>query len=120
MHAKIRFSDFRLKGDSIAVPSLSVDDIQIELTFLATIVLSFHALKKTWCFENPSGEDFEIKIIDFDGPFGLGSVASMMLSLVIPILKTEVIKMLPAELGNEYLNILYTTLMCCYEISLFK
>jgi hypothetical protein len=81
------------------VPSLSIDTVQIDLTFIATIELSFNSEKKKWLFESSSDENFEIKIIDFDGPFGLGSVASMMLTLVTPLMKTELIKMLPVELG---------------------
>ncbi len=90
--------NFKLKGDSITVPSISLDEEQIDVVFKVTIVLTFDVQSKKWV--QPHEEEFKLDIVDFTGPFGLSrNVVSAVLRIGVPILRDHVMKMLPPELG---------------------
>lgn len=87
-----------MKGDSLTVPTINLDDVQVEVIFTVSIVLTFDIENKKWV--KPHDEEFKIDIINFLGPFGLSkSVVSAVLGISVPILRDHLIKMLPVELG---------------------
>ena len=93
----MRLCEFKLKGDSLGVPSINLDDVMLEITFTVTIILSFDVLNRKW--SSPS-EDFKLDIKAFKGPFVLTKgVVSAALSVAVPIIKKNVLKELPPELG---------------------
>ena len=94
---KFHMTNFKLKGDSLLVPSLNFDDMDVEVVFTVTIVLSFNSTLQKWIIKE---DDFKIDILEFEGPFGLTKgVISAILSIVTPLVKRQVLKELPVEFG---------------------
>lgn len=95
--ASIRICDFKMKSDSVAVPSINLDDVSLNITFKLTIILSFSVTTKKW---SADGDDFRVDILDFNGPFVLTKgVMSAVMGLAVPIIRENVLKDLPQELG---------------------
>lgn len=95
--ARIRMCDFKLKSDSIAVPSINIDDFSLEVSFKLTIILSFDTKKRKW---SALGDDFRLNILEFKGPFVLTKgVVSAIMGIAVPIIRDDLLKELPSELG---------------------
>lgn len=95
--AKFHMTNFKLKGDHLLVPSLIFDDMDVDVVFTVTVVLSFNIVEKKWHIDE---DDFKLDVLEFDGPFGLTTgVLGAILGIVTPLVRRQVLKELPVELG---------------------
>lgn len=108
--AIFHMSNFKLRGDSLLVPSLNYEDMDVEVVFTVTVVLSFNKASKKWDIEE---DDFKVDVMTFEGPFGLtAGVISAVLGIVTPLLRRQVLRELPAELGK-----VIATLPCPLQVN---
>lgn len=60
-------------------------------------MLTYNMKQKTW---TSPANNFRVEMLQFKGPFGLSrSVVSGVLTIVVPILREQLLKVLPPELG---------------------
>ena len=96
--AKFHMSNFKLKGDSLLVPSLNYDEMDVEVVFTVTVVLSYDNAENRWKIEE---DDLKVDIIELEGPFGLTKgVLSAILGIVTSVIRKKLLKDLPVELGS--------------------
>jgi hypothetical protein len=108
--AKFHMTNFKLKGDHLLVPSLSFDDMDVEVVFTVTVVLSFSKVTKKWHIDE---DDFKVDVLEFDGPFGLTTgVLGAILGIITPLVRRQVLRELPVELGD-----LITSLPCPLQVN---
>lgn len=86
-------------GESVAVPSLKFDDLQLQATFTVLVVLSYHIPSRTWLCEDMDN-DFEISLKEFTGPYGLPkTVVNAVLGVATPLLREHVLSLFSVEAG---------------------
>lgn len=107
---RLHLTNFQLKADSVVVPSLSYDEMDVETTFTGLFVLSFDQQKRQWSIEE---DDFKVDIKEFEGPFGLSkAVLSAILAILLPVVRKRLLKDLPEELG-----VFLSSLPCPLQVS---
>jgi hypothetical protein len=87
-----------LRGDSgKGVPRLSLDTVKVTVTIRVTLMLTYSMTDKKW---TAPPNNFRVEMLAFKGPFGLSrSVVSGILTIVVPILREQLLAALPPELG---------------------
>lgn len=96
--AQLHVGFFKLNSDSRAVPAIAFDDLKIEVSVEVRIVLAFNMSTKQW---EINSDGFIINMLEFKGPFGLNKgIVSTIIKMAIPILKYQLRKELPPEIGQ--------------------
>jgi hypothetical protein len=95
---RVLMNGFKLRCDpGTGVPNLSFDSIKLTVVVRVTIMLTFNVAERKWS-TNP--KSFVVEILSFRGPFGTRrSLVSTILSLVSPLIREQLTKALPPELG---------------------
>ena len=95
---RLKIGGFKLKGDrGKGVPRIFLDSVKVTVTLRVTIMLTYHVKSKQWV---SSAQNFKVEMIKFKGPFGLSrSVVAGVLSIVVPMLRNQLMAALPPELG---------------------
>ena len=96
---RVMVDKFKLAGDKgKGIPKIEMESIKLSIVLIVTITIHFDARKNKWIIN--SNKNFDIKLISFKGPYGLSkSVVSLILSVLSPTLKSQILKLLPHELG---------------------
>lgn len=95
---RLKIGGFKLRGDSgKGVPAISLDSVKVTVTIRITMMLTYSMKNKVW---TSAPHHFRVEMLQFKGPFGLSrSVVSGVLSIVVPIIKTQLLANLPPEIG---------------------
>jgi hypothetical protein len=92
--------NFKLYGESLAVPTLTYEELQLQVVVTVVVVLSYHIDTKTWLCEDLDN-DFEISLKDFTGPYGLPkTVVNAVLGVATPLLREHILRHLAEEAGT--------------------
>lgn len=84
--------NFKLRGDSITIPSLNIDELLLEIVFKFSMCLTYHTKTCKWAFDDIEN-DFFIQIVDFIGPFGVSkTLLTLILDMIQPSLRKNIIK----------------------------
>lgn len=104
--ARAKLEGFKLVGDKgSGVPKLAFDNLTVTVAFSVTLRLHYDAKSAKWMLPK---SDFKLKIISFKGPYGLnGSIVSLVVSLLTPTIRYQLLSIIPFELG-----LLVRTLPC--------
>eukprot|EP01038_Epipyxis_sp_PR26KG_P004366 gene4366-6177_t len=95
---KLQIEGFKLAGDrGKGVPKLKLDSLHVTIGLIVVLSLSFDMKTNKWICHS---KNFKIDIVSFKGPYGLSrSIVSMVMSLINPIIRSQLVNLLPHELG---------------------
>ena len=97
MVVDVTIGGFKLKSENKGIPSLTLDSVNIRVSLKVELLLSFFAGKQQW---ESTPEQFVVQLLSFKGPFGISrGMVSALLSIAVPVIKLQVLEMLPIELG---------------------
>jgi hypothetical protein len=108
--ARLKVEGFRLAGDKGKnIPKLKFDSLMVTIAFNFSACLQYDVDKSKW-FIDP--KLFQVNILSFKGPYGLNrSIVALVVSLLTPTIRSELLKNLPFELG-----LLVKTLSCPFTM----
>jgi hypothetical protein len=101
--ARVKVEGFKLMGDKGKnIPKLKFDVLKITIAFSFSAILQFHTKTNKWILD---AKDFALSIISFKGPYGLNrSIVGLIVSLITPTIRHQIIANLPFELGHFIAN----------------
>lgn len=109
MSVRLKLEGFKLAGDrGKGIPKLNLSTVTVTLVLTVSMIVDFNPKTCKW---NATSKNFIIKLLSFKGPYGISkSVMSAILMVVTPIIRTEILKALPLELGQLLSTLPLTTM----------
>jgi len=104
LEVRFKLEKFKSNGDKgTKVPKAGLNELKITLGVSVNLQIIYDVEKKVWTCDK---EHLNIELKDFKGPFGTRrSMAATALKMCAPVIRAEILKVLPRELG-EYISTL--------------
>lgn len=95
---RIKLDNFKLAGDrGKGVPKISLESTKVTVCVKVHMTIKFNVKANKW---TTSPKDFRIELLSFKGPYGINkSIVSATLAVVVPTLRSEILQLLPLEVG---------------------